>query len=106
MSAMKISVSNDAKLLIGYFGFLQQHYSSIFNSWGIHDIIVTYNNRKDYNIQFTVLSFDKTRLVCLYYNEVGRSFEYRLYDDTGEEIKFITDIPIEQLMKSLDKELE
>lgn len=104
-SAMKIVVSNRAKLLIGYFGFLLKYYSQIFNSWRIHSILISYNNRRDYHIQFAVLGFN-TRLIRLYYNEGKRSFEYRLYDDTGKEIKFITDIPMEQLMKSLDKELE
>ena len=102
---MKISVCNGAKLLIGYFWFLHQYYSRIFDSWGIHDILITYSNSRDYHIQFAVLGFN-TGLIRLYYNEGKRSFEYRLYDDAGKEIKFITDIPMEQLMKSLDKELE
>lgn len=102
---MKISVCNGAKLLIGYFWFLHQHYSRIFDSWGVRGILISYNNRRDYHIQFVVLRFN-ARLVRLYYNEDKRSFEYRLHDDGGKEVKFITDISMEHLMKSLDKELE
>lgn len=102
---MKIVVSNGAKLLIGYFCILQQYSSRIFTSWGIHNIIISYNNRKDYHIQFAVIGFD-IKFVRLYYNEDKKSFEYGLYDDGGKEVKFITDISMEQLLKSLNKELE